>query len=89
MLFGGNYTWDLEARKKIKEEERPKIRLQNQDFYIEAGVGIDYYFPFFKLATELRFSWGMMNMIKYDNTEYSNFYERLNSKMVTVLIFVE
>ena len=89
LLFGGNYTWDLEARKKIKEEERPKIRLQHQDFYIEAGVGIDYYFPFFKLATELRFSWGMMNMIKYDNTEYSNFYEKLNSKMVTLLIFVE
>ncbi|HKK58508.1 MAG TPA: porin family protein [Salinivirga sp.] len=89
LLFGGNYAFDLEARKKIKEEERPKIRLMQQDFYLEAGVGIDYYFPFFKLATELRFSFGMMNVIKDDNTEYTRFYDRLNSRMFTLLIFVE
>ncbi len=89
ILLGGNYTIDLEARKKIKEEERPKIRLMQQDVYLEAGVGIDYYFPFFKLATELRFSFGMMNVIKEDNTEYARFYDQLNSRMVTLLIFVE
>mgnify|MGYP006275104733 CR=1 FL=1 len=89
ILFGGNYAFDLEARKKIKEDERPKIRLMQQDFYLEAGVGIDYYFPFFKLATELRFSFGMMNVVKEDNTEYTRFYDRLNSRMFTLLIFVE
>lgn len=89
VLFGGNYTFDLEARKKIKEEEQPKIRLGRQDFYIEAGVGVDYYFPFFKLATELRFSFGLLDMINLDNSEYSHFYDKLNSRMVTLLIFVE
>ena len=89
ILFGGNYTFDLEARKKIKEEEQPKIRLARQDFYIEAGVGIDYYFPFFKMATELRFSFGLLDMIERDGTEYSLFFDKLNSRMVTLLIFVE
>ena len=89
ILFGGNYTFDLETEKKIKEEEKPKIKLNKSDFYIEVGAGVDYYFPFFKLATELRFSFGINNMIKRDNTEYSNVFEKLNSKMVTLLIFVE
>lgn len=89
VLFGGNYTFDLESRKKIKEEEQPKIKLARQDFYIEAGVGVDYYFPFFKLATELRFSFGLLDMISRDNTEYSMFYDQLNSRMFTLLIFVE
>ncbi|MDA3865394.1 MAG: porin family protein [Salinivirgaceae bacterium] len=89
LLFGGNYTIDLEARKKIKEEEQPKIRLERQDFYLEAGIGVDYYFPFFKLATELRFSWGIMDMINIENTEYALFYDKLNSRMFTLLIFVE
>ncbi len=89
VLFGGNYVWDLEARKKIPQEERPKIRLNQQDFYIEAGIGIDYYFPYFKLATELRFSFGLNNIIKYDGTEYAQFYDKMNSRMFTLLIFVE
>jgi len=89
-LVGGlNYTIDLAARKKIKEEEQPKIRLNRNDLLVEMGFGIDYYLPFFKFTTEWRFSYGLMNMVTYDNTGYTESFNRLGTKMVTMIIYFE
>ena len=57
--------------------------LKRHDVYWEIGFGIDYYFPFFKLASEVKFSVGMLDMIQRDNREYTTAIDKLNSKMVT------
>lgn len=89
LIFGASYGIDLAARKKIKMEEMPKIRLQRHDIFLELGAGIDYYLPFFKFSTELRFSYGLMNVVSYDNTKYTKVYDKLGSKMVTLVIYFE
>ncbi|PKP08722.1 MAG: hypothetical protein CVU09_14280 [Bacteroidetes bacterium HGW-Bacteroidetes-4] len=89
LVFGASYGIDLAARKKIKQEEMPKIRLQRHDIFLEMGAGIDYYLPFFKFSTELRFSYGLMNVVSYDNTKYTRVYDKLGSKMVTLVIYFE
>lgn len=89
VVFGTNYAIDFAARKKIKEVEQPKIRLNKHDVYIEVGAGIDYYLPYFKLSTEIRFSYGLLNMVNYDGTQYTNVFDRLGSKMVTLLVYFE
>ncbi|MFA6400569.1 MAG: porin family protein [Salinivirgaceae bacterium] len=89
-LIGGvNYAIDLAARKKIKDEEQPKIRLNRQDLYLEVGFGVDYYLPFFKFSTELRFSYGLMNVVTYDDTRYTKVFDKLGSKMTTLVIYFE
>jgi len=89
-LIGGvNYAIDLAARKKIKDEEQPKIRLNRQDIYLEVGFGVDYYLPFFKFSTELRFSYGLMNVVTYDDTRYTKVFDKLGSKMTTLVIYFE
>jgi hypothetical protein len=89
-LIGGvNYALDLATRKKIKDEEQPKIRLNSQDVYLEVGFGVDSYLPFFKFSTELRFSYGLMNVVNYDDTRYTKVFDRLGSKMTTLVIYFE
>lgn len=89
-LIGGvNYCFDLEAQKRIKDSERPKIRLQRHDVYYELGFGIDYYFPFFKLSSEVKFSVGLLDVIKRDGREYTTSIDKLNSKMVTLQFHFE
>jgi Outer membrane protein beta-barrel domain len=83
LIAGVNYCFDLEAQKRIKDSERPKIRLKRHDVYWEIGFGIDYYFPFFKLSSEVKFSVGMLDMIQRDTREYTTAIDKLNSKMVT------
>jgi hypothetical protein len=89
VVFGANYAIDLAARKKIKEEELPKIRLNRHDIYLEMGFGIDYYLPYFKLSTEIRFSYGLLNIVNYDNSQYTSALDRLGSKMVTFIVYFE
>lgn len=89
LMAGFSPSFDLESQKKIKEEERPKIRLLRPDLYLEAGFGIDYYFPFFKLATEIKLSWGIADVIKRDETIYTQSIDRMSSKMVTIGFYFE
>ncbi len=89
LLAGINYAFDLESEKKIRDEEKPKLRLLRQDIYVEAGFGLDYYFPFFKFATEVKFSVGILNLVRRDDTEYTRALEKLNSRIFSILFYFE
>lgn len=96
-LVGGvNYTLDLATRKKVKEEELPKIRLKQHDILLELGAGIDFYLPYFKFSTELKFSYGFMNLVDYEyeyeeiaSVPYAKMFDRLGTKMLTLVIYFE
>lgn len=63
LIGGGNVRYDLAPKKKIKTGEAETIILNRFDVYYEFGFGIDYYFPFFKLSTEIKYSVGLTNVI--------------------------
>ncbi len=81
LIAGINYRIDWASKKKIREEEKPKIRLNRNDYYFEFGVGIDYYLPFFKLSTEIKLSVGQNNMVNFDNTPHSDALDFLHSRI--------
>jgi len=100
-LVGGlNYTLDLATRKKVKEDELPKVRLKQHDILLELGAGIDFYLPYFKFTTELKFSYGLINMMEYDyepelrgtdkdGQPYADMFDRIGTKMLTLVIYFE
>ena len=51
--------------------------------------GLDNYLKYFKYSTELKFSYGLLDMVKQDGTEYTRAYRRLGSKMVTLVLCFE
>ena len=57
-LIGGGGVWVDWGRNKEKT-----VLLKPFDALVEAGFGCDIYFPFFKLAPELKFSFGFNNMV--------------------------
>lgn len=89
VVFGANYAIDLASRKKISEDEKPKIRLKSHDILLEAGFGVDYYLPFFKFSHEIRFSYGLFNIVNCDDTEYTTFIDKLGTKTVSLVIYFE
>jgi hypothetical protein len=89
IIAGGSYKFDLMAQKKVKEEDKPKIRLRNSDFYYEIGFGIDYYLPYFKFSTEIKLAIGLLDVLKKDPTQFATSIDRLNSKMVVVSFHFE
>ena len=65
------------GNKSRSQEEQ--ISINRFNLSIEYGIGLDHYFPLFKFAPEIRFSYGILNI--YDQTD--NFYSKQIDKMST------
>jgi hypothetical protein len=89
LLAGTSFKIDLAAQKKIKEEERPKIRLSRMSWYYEVGFGTDFFLEYFKFALELKYVVGINNVLVPDPTQYSSAIERMNSKMIILSFLFE
>ncbi len=89
VIGGINPKIDLAARKKIKPDEMPKIRLDNFDPSYELGFGIDFYLEYFRLSAEIKYSAGFRNILIPDGTNYTNSIDKLSSRMIMFSLHFE
>jgi len=66
VVFGAVPMLDLAAYKELNRDEGIYLRLKNFDLGYDIGVGIDYFLPYFKFSTELKFYGGLMNILSDD-----------------------
>jgi hypothetical protein len=82
LLGGVNFRYDL--AKNFSEDDEIYLSLNPFDAYVETGFGIDFYLPYFKFATELKFAVGFFNTLDPRDTSRPQFQEaieRLRSNM--------
>jgi hypothetical protein len=82
IITGGNVRYDL--AKTFSEDDQIYIDLRNLDIYYEAGTGMDFYLPYFKMSIEIKLSYGILNALSPHSTshpEFQNSIEKLNSKI--------
>ena len=90
LIWGAGIYYDL-GRKATDD----LVLLKPIDFYTEFGVGCDIYFPFFKLAPELKFALGFNDMltpiaqrdvgyITLEKQFYTLAISKLTSRMLTL-----
>lgn len=89
LVGGGSLKWDLAAQRKIAPEDKPKIRLTRFNPYYEVGIGVDFFLEYFMFAIEVKGAFGMLNNVRYDGSEFTNIYDRLDSKMLMVSFHFE
>lgn len=89
LIAGAGFTIDL-----AKKETSPVI-LNSTDYYLTIGLGSDIYFPFFKLSPELKFSFGLSNILNKEivetnlHPEYTNSLNGLTSRLVILTFNIE
>lgn len=89
LIGGASFKIDLAAQKKVKEEDKPKVRLSRTSFYYEVGFGTDFFLEYFKFALEIKYVVGINNVLVPDPTQFSKAIDRMNSKMIMVSITFE
>jgi len=57
---------------QIGGKNQPEVKFKKLDYGIEIGLGCNLYFPLFKLSPELRFSFGLRDLIERDRSDLSN-----------------
>lgn len=92
-LIGGlNFRYDLAGKKEYDPERPVYLRLRRADLYYEAGAGIDFYLPYFKLTIEAKMSNGLRDVLVHDQAvspddpypaqpEYMNAIRTLRSQL--------
>lgn len=91
VVGGINYRFDMDG-KEIDPDQKRKDRLRKlnrSDIYYEIGYGIDFYLPYFKLSSELKFSVGLLNILRPDQSKLTSSIKKLNSRMVILSFHFE
>jgi hypothetical protein len=79
---GGKYSMDIASNAKKQDQSgQVVVKLKKNDVYAIVGVGFDFYNPWFKLGVELKMSYGLLDVIKRDDTFLTQSIEKLNSKV--------
>ena len=90
-VVGLNPMYDLTVKKN------QNLLLKHFDCYVEVGIGCDFYTRFFKCIPELKFAYGLMNVIDNNRSDltsesmliYTNSVDKGRSKMIIFSLYFE
>jgi hypothetical protein len=96
-IGGGNLRYDLSIKKEY-DPENQLLMIAPLDVYAEIGFGMDFYLTFFKFATEIKYSFGLSDILLRSDRKgelpaeferYTNYIDKINSHMVIILFHFE
>ena len=92
------FTGGIMYAQDLAKDRSEQLRLKNGDLMLTVGMGCDFYMHFFKLCPEVKFCFGLKNLLQKnrpdleDNPEVYRFTQSVNkitSNMVVVTFFFE
>ncbi len=88
-LVGGiNPSWEA-AGKGDEVDTRQKLELKNFNLAFDIGAGFDIYYPLFKFSPEVRYSYGLRNMLSDKVNDFSVNLSRLVTHNIAFFITFE
>ena len=91
IVAGVNPVLDLTVKKQ------KQYLLTNTDCYLELGLGCDFYLPYFKFIPEVKFLYGLSNVINKDRSDitdeaqliFTQSVDKAKSKMIVFTFYFE
>jgi hypothetical protein len=82
---GIKYTYDMASQKGVKDDlDNVIVKVRDGDFGFDIGVGFDFYAQYFKFSPEIRYTFGLRDMLIREGNAYTNTIDRLTSKIVLI-----
>lgn len=89
VIAGVKYSFDVASDSRSRQAD-DLVKVAPTDFAIEAGVGAQFFFPYFIFSPELKFSYGLNNVLLFDDSlEESNVIDRILSRGFTLSFHFE
>lgn len=92
LIGGAKYSFDVASQKDVNSKLiRDKIvKITNSDYGYEVGFGFDFYLQYFKFSPEVRFGFGVKNvLIQEPDNLFANTIDRLNSRTILISFLFE
>jgi len=88
-LAGMKYDFDLASNSAARNTEN-MLKVKKSDYGVEGGIGFQFFFPYFILSPEIKFSYGLSNVHARDEELiYSSVIDRMNSRMIMCSLHFE
>lgn len=89
IIAGVKYGFDVASDSRSRQAET-LVKISPNDFSLEYGAGIQFFFPFFIFSPEFKVSHGIGNTLIYnENLEESTVLEKLLSRTFTISLHFE
>ena len=81
----------------VSKKRSEALMFSSTDFYLCVGMGVDLYLPFFKLNPEIKFCFGLTDILKHDRPDLTDdpatfkmtqSLEKVKSNMVVILSLI-
>ena len=79
VIGGLKYSLDIASQSNIDDEGQKLVKLNKNDLMGEVGFGLDFYLEYFKFSPQLKLSYGLINLLKSEDSVYSNSINRLST----------
>lgn len=82
----------------VAKKRRDFLKLNASDMYLTVGFGCDFYLPFFKLIPEIKFCFGLTDVLRHDRPDleddmsqlkYTQSIRKATSQMVVLTFYFE
>jgi len=80
VLFGPKLSIDMSSFEKLSDNENLEFKASN--YSLDIGFGVDIYFKYFKFAPEIKYSYGITNIIDKQYNEYDEYLNRLSTRSI-------
>ncbi len=86
------FTGGVMALYDVGKDRPDQLRLKNMDVMLTVGLGCDFYLPFFKLCPEVKFCFGLRNVLErnrpdlQDSPEMMRFTESVKKVMNSMVV---
>jgi len=89
VIAGLKYGFDVASDSRTKQAES-LVKISPNDFSLEYGAGVQFFFPFFIFSPEFKVSHGIGNSLIYNNNlEESTVLEKVLSRTFTISLHFE
>ena len=87
VLLGPKLSIDMSSFEKLSDNEN--LEFKSQNYSLDIGFGIDIYFKYFKFAPEIKYSYGITNILEKQHNEYDNYLNSLSSRSILISLTFE
>ncbi|AHM59847.1 port-related protein [Flammeovirgaceae bacterium 311] len=88
MFITGGVTQiiDVTGKKQKEENQENGLRLNGNNTTADIGFGADFFFPLFKFSPEIRYSYGLVDVLDSRNNQLGRSFDRMGTQMIGIYL---
>ena len=87
LLFGGSFVLDMSSVEKLTQATN--LQFSKTNYSIDLGFGVDIYFAYFKFSPEIKYCYGIKNILMYQDNIYSQAINHISTRSILISLTFE